>query len=63
MKIALRFFSTFRDLAGVKESTIDLGRDATVGVLFDELVARYPGLASLGKSVVPKGAPLSTSWM
>lgn len=37
-------FAGARDVVGAPEIEMDLGRAATAGELFDEVLARYPGL-------------------
>lgn len=41
----VHFYATLRDLAGVPEVEVEMGPGATVRVVFEWLVERYPGLA------------------
>lgn len=45
MHITIRYFAGHRDITQRTEDTIDLPDNATVGALWDVLVARYPRLA------------------
>jgi molybdopterin converting factor subunit 1 len=45
MDVTVRYFAGHRDIAGRSEEQIELGDGATVGGLWELLVARYPRLA------------------
>ncbi len=45
MEITVRYFAGHRDIAGRAEERVELPDDATVGALWERLVARYPRLA------------------
>lgn len=45
MQVTVRYFAAHRDITGRAEQQIELGAGATVGGLWEELLARYPRLA------------------
>lgn len=45
MQVDVKFFALAADLAGTREASMELPDGTTVGAAWDELVARYPGLA------------------
>lgn len=44
MRVTVRFFAVYRDIAGRKEEQIDVGGQASVGALLDMLFRRSPRL-------------------
>ena len=44
MEVTVRYFAGHRDIVGHTEERVELENDATVGVLWELLVARYPRL-------------------
>jgi molybdopterin converting factor subunit 1 len=44
MEVTVRYFAGHRDIVGRTEERVELEDDATVGVLWELLVARYPRL-------------------
>ena len=44
MHITVRYFAGHRDITGCAEEQVELSAGATVGILWDLLVARYPRL-------------------
>lgn len=45
MDVTVKFFATYREIVGMRESTVSLGKGATVGALLDQLFRSHPGLA------------------
>lgn len=45
MHVLVRYFAAHRDITGRAEQQIELGEGATVGALWEDLLARYPRLA------------------
>jgi MoaD family protein len=52
MKIHVQFYAQLRDLIGTREMDIDLGDDATVRDLLDQIYAKQPALRSHDKSIL-----------
>ena len=50
MHVTIRFFSSFKDLAGCAQSVETLPDRSTLGALHTTLVARFPRLAALRQS-------------
>lgn len=44
MRVTVRYFAGHRDITGLAEERIDLADGATVGALWEQLVAHYPRL-------------------
>ena len=44
--ILVKFFATYREITGLRETRIEVPRSATVAALLDRLLAAYPGLAA-----------------
>ena len=44
MQVTVRYFAGHRDITGRAEERVELAEDATVGMLWESLVARYPRL-------------------
>ena len=44
MEVTVRYFAGHRDIAGRAEERVELSDGATVGVLWELLIARYPRL-------------------
>jgi molybdopterin converting factor subunit 1 len=44
MEVTVRYFAGHRDIVGHTEERVELENDATVGALWEVLVARYPRL-------------------
>jgi molybdopterin converting factor subunit 1 len=45
MHVTVRYFAGHRDITGLATETVDVPEGATVGALWEQLVARYPRLA------------------
>ena len=52
MQISVQFFSYFQDLAGCAETTATLAAGSTVGALHDQLMVKFPKLATLKRSTL-----------
>jgi len=52
LKVNLKFFSSYRDLMGVKGITLTLQDDSTLQSLWKVLIKRYPNLAVHAETVV-----------
>lgn len=52
MKVNVRFYSYFKELTGVEETTELLPANATVGDLRKKLEERFPKLASMSRSTL-----------
>jgi molybdopterin converting factor small subunit len=52
MTVHIQFFSWFRDLTGCARTSETVAPGCTLGELYEKLVLRFPGLASMKKSVL-----------
>ncbi|MGI8436416.1 MAG: MoaD/ThiS family protein [Chthoniobacterales bacterium] len=52
MKVRIQFFSHLRDAAGVSQLDEDIGEQATVASLLENLYARYPKLRAWDQSIL-----------
>jgi molybdopterin converting factor small subunit len=52
MKIAVHFYSYFKDLTGCAEGTQELPRGSTLNDLYRKLTERFPKLAAMEKSTL-----------
>jgi len=52
MKINLRFFSVYRDITGVRQTTIEVPEQTTLEDLFQVLLEHHPRLRNLRKSTL-----------
>ena len=52
MKINVTFYSYFRDLTGLAQSSETMPEGSTLGELHDRLKARFPKLAEMAKSTL-----------
>lgn len=52
MKIRVTFYSYFKELTGMAETTVTLEHGATLGGLFDQLSGRHPNLEPMRKSTL-----------
>jgi molybdopterin converting factor small subunit len=52
MRVAVCFYSYFKDLAGCAETSQALAEGGTLGDLWSELAARFPRLAPMQKSAL-----------
>ena len=52
MKINLRFFSVYRDITGVRQTTIEVPEQTTLEDLFQVLLEHHPRLKNLRKSAL-----------
>lgn len=52
MQIRVQFYSYFKDLTGCAETTETLPTGPTLGVLHDQLMARFPKLGAMKKSTL-----------
>jgi molybdopterin converting factor small subunit len=52
MHITVQFYSYFKELTGCAETTESLAGGATLGVLHDQLMTRFPKLAAMKKSTL-----------
>ena len=46
MDVTVKFFATYREITGLRETTVELARGATVGDLLARLVEAHPNLAA-----------------
>jgi molybdopterin converting factor small subunit len=52
MNVQVEFYAQLRDLAGTAESIIDIGPNATVADLLEEIYRRNPALRPQDKSIL-----------
>lgn len=52
MKLNLKFFSTYRDVVGLREMTLELQKGASLQTLLEILVKHYPGLTAYAETVI-----------
>jgi len=52
MQITVQFYSYFKELTGCPETTETLVAGATLGVLHDQLMTRFPKLGAMKKSTL-----------
>lgn len=52
MNVRVTFYSYFKELAGMAETTVTLENGATLGGLFDHLSARHQNLEPMRKSTL-----------
>lgn len=52
MQVRVQFYSYFRELTDCAETTETVAAGATLGVLHDQLMARFPKLAAMKKSTL-----------
>jgi len=52
MKVQVRFYSYFKDLAGGTETVEELPAGSTVGDLYALIARRFPKLEAMGKSTL-----------
>ena len=52
MQVTVQFYSYFRELTGCAEAKETLTNSATLGVLHDQLMARFPKLVAMKKSTL-----------
>jgi len=52
LKIKVKFFASYREIAGRSEVVLDLADGSSLGVLLEELKGRYPKLGSLTDSII-----------
>lgn len=52
MQIRVTFYSYFKELTGCGETTEAISAGATLGALHEQLMARFPKLASMKKSTL-----------
>ncbi len=52
MKITIRYFAGHRDITGRSDEQLELAAGATVGSLWELLVARYPRMSGYSGRVV-----------
>ena len=50
MRVAVHFYSYFKDLTGCDQTSENLPPGANLGQLFDQLATRFPKLAEMHKS-------------
>jgi len=51
VRVTVRLFARLRDIAGAAELTRDVGSNATIGSIWQELVREYPELAQYQRSI------------
>ncbi len=51
MRVTVRLFARLRDIAGAGEMMRDVPPESTVGALWREIVAEFPGLAAYERSI------------
>jgi len=52
MQITVQFYSYFKELTGCPETTETLAAGATLGVLHDQLMIRFPKLGAMKKAML-----------
>jgi MoaD family protein len=52
MNVRVNFYSYFKDLTGCSQTTQEVRSTATVGDLYQELMARFPKLGAMQKSTL-----------
>ena len=52
MQVRVTFYSYFKELAGCGETTETISTAATLGVLHEQLMARFPKLATMRRSTL-----------
>lgn len=52
MKVKVKLFAAFREVAGVKEEDLDLPEGITVDGLLDEYVRRFPALGRYREHII-----------
>lgn len=52
MQVTVQFYSYFRELTGCAEAKESLADSATLGVLHDQLMTRFPKLVAMKKSTL-----------
>jgi molybdopterin converting factor small subunit len=52
MKVQVEFYAQLRDLAGTPQSTIEIGPNATVADLLEEIYRQNPALRPQDKSIL-----------
>ena len=52
MKATVRLFARFSELAGVRETEVELGEGLNAGDVYALLCARYPALSGFGDSLM-----------
>jgi len=51
VRVTVRLFARLRDIVGAGELTRDVATGASVGTLWNQLVADHPGLAAYARSM------------
>ncbi len=51
MRVTVRLFARLRDIIGASEMARDLEPGATIGTVWRQLAAEYPGLADYSRSI------------
>lgn len=52
MQIRVQFYSYFKELTGCAETIETVATGATLGVLYDQLITRFPKLGAMKKSTL-----------
>lgn len=52
MRIQVHFYSYFKELTGCAATTESFARETTLGVLHDQLMARFPKLLAMKRSTL-----------
>ena len=51
MRVTVRLFARLRDIAGTSELSREVAPGATIGAVWQELAAEYPGFAPYERSI------------
>jgi molybdopterin converting factor subunit 1 len=51
VRVTVRLFARLRDIAGAAELARDVGPDATIGSVWNDLIREFPELARYGRSI------------
>ncbi len=51
MRVTVRLFARLRDIAGASELTREVEAGATIGAVWSQLAAEFPGLEPYGRSI------------
>lgn len=52
MRVSVHFYSYFKDLTGCAQTTEDVAEGSTIDDLLQKLIARFPKLGSMQKSML-----------
>jgi molybdopterin converting factor subunit 1 len=52
LKIKVRFFASYREIAGMPEVVLDLREGTTLSALIEDMKGKYPKLGSLTDTII-----------